>query len=704
MPDQPSRARRSPVIPNAATNLSMQSDRAAHILAVQELRQKRQATRATVAHKSQQTHETNATTTPEAGVDRQSRSDQANPAARLSLDPPSVPAGIAHLRKCSLSDEVDPVQLQLKELIERSQPCRPDYAYYAVVTRLFWLATKGELAWRYLPAGLRKLELQDVNLIVQDEDCLGDARNMIEDCLSKLVETKALDVHLGNTDDDDTDINHDSDLRAAFGETEQALLLHVVEGVVFPSATRLTLLQQVRLALSSHIGYSKRLIILAYALVLWPSLSFDVGVEALQQFQADFRQHPADRATVPVTQRGAVDADSHYINGSLKPLATLAGSYGRVPKVLNTNAARNHLSRARRHVAPALDDIQYVERNIDWFKDRVYDAIVTLPSDADELQQKQWAGFEHSFAQKRFSLRTVEAKSFMVVEAALDLHAHGCRFNETVDWGTRPATIDLDNGMTCAERLNHLIKHLVNKSLCEDLLSNEQALMRIVIAPHAVLSAQRDKDRKRRAEKAAPQSEPSKATSVDVTAPAKGTKRRAADNDGVDGVGVVEEDSRTKKTKGGTWAPSTSITTDPSRAPPTAGNEEAHSTQEQDTSQDDDTLGTTAMQTPGTTERSSIAPQKDAIAARTLTTIGATHTITRAEFVALQTTSAESLRTATRVRVSRNLAETGDAPGFSGDGEEESDSEDEELDDEDEYVPGNGGASHFGRHRKSGWM
>ncbi|KAK4544890.1 hypothetical protein LTR36_003794 [Oleoguttula mirabilis] len=332
------------------------------------------------------------------------------------------------------------------------KPCskgKPRFAYYAVVTCLLWLVTEGGLAWLYLLIRVRSVELQDVDAILRDEQCPEDARAMIQNCLNALVNTEPLDLRLSEVDDDDTDLDEDLEMGALVKEAEQALPKHVLESSVFTAASRRTQLPQVRLALASCIGYSKHLMILAYA------------------------------------------AKSHQLW-------------------------------------------------MTWFKDRIYDAIVSLPSDGDEDELRQWAEFQGSFAQKRLFLRTVEMKSFLVVEAALDLHAHGCRFDET-----------------------QIIKHLVHKRLCEDLLPNEPELMRIVIAPSAVLKSKEGKYTRehRRLANSRGRCAESNTTAAEVKTSSNSTKRNLTEYESADG-GSGGEGSPTKRTEGGAEPPSTLMSTE----------------------------------------------------------------------------------------------------------------------------------------------
>ncbi|KAK5135294.1 hypothetical protein LTR08_005397 [Meristemomyces frigidus] len=429
---------------------------------------------------------------------------------------------------------------QLKECVERARSGLAGAKYFTMIARMTWLATEGKVVWRYLLQRTRNHEMEEITTAAQDGNCPDDARQLLQDCHTALLGVEPFAVHVSDADDDETDLTAKPNLRNLVQEVEQTLFDHIVDCNVFADGDRPTLLRKVDCALTNHIGYTRHLKILAYALILWPNRSFAVESASLRRYSADFSKQ-SRRAKVPRLRdqgrgKGAadvVDGEEEAADGKNDeepPLAALNGTAGREPKILNLEHAYRYLGRSKRQIAPEDDDVEYVERNSDWFKDQIFNAIVTLPSDADEYQQRQWKCFEDSFEQARFSLNTIEAKSFEIVETAVDLHKNGCQFNETVDWGMKPGTSKDDNDMTCSERLEHVIVHLAHKVSCEEILLNEQHLIRFVVAPNAVLRSKtaNDANNRRRAEKSKLERKALEDAGITVSTPTSRKKRKTA--------------------------------------------------------------------------------------------------------------------------------------------------------------------------------
>ncbi|KAK6392916.1 hypothetical protein LTR65_002999 [Meristemomyces frigidus] len=486
---------------------------------------------------------------------------------------------------------------------------------YILAARFKAFATAMSTAWRYMSESIRDGEMKDALAAVDKTGCPADASASLRADIQQLLALDIVDVELTVDDKDDSDLAGENSLFELLEKTNGTLVDLLLSGDCYIPQPRQDLLNSVYTLLEAHVPFDEKIHTAALACIVWPDTDFDTDSDTLCQFIAAHKAHHGFVVTQSSRRSVESDGNGPSNNlpgresfeGMHKPCSKGKPRFAYYAVVtcllwLVTEGGLAWLYLLIRVRSVELQDVDAILRDeqcpedaramiqnclnalvntepldlrlsevddddtdldedlemgalvkeaeqalpkhratistdqsakshqlwMTWFKDRIYDAIVSLPSDGDEDELRQWAEFQGSFAQKRLFLRTVEMKSFLVVEAALDLHAHGCRFDET-----------------------QIIKHLVHKRLCEDLLPNEPELMRIVIAPSAVLKSKEGKYTRehRRLANSRGRCAESNTTAAEVKTSSNSTKRNLTEYESADG-GSGGEGSPTKRTEG----------------------------------------------------------------------------------------------------------------------------------------------------------
>ncbi|KAK4543585.1 hypothetical protein LTR36_005480 [Oleoguttula mirabilis] len=164
---------------------------------------------------------------------------------------------------------------------------------------------------------------------------------------------------------------------------------------------------------------------------------------------------------------------------------TLSGLAMYQQSMRSTEEATEHLKPPTRQVSPMADDIAYVRQTFEQCRQRVFDAMVTLPADADDWQKKQWVKVQSALEKGTITLACVEAASWVIVEEAVKVHERGVSLPKKDDLGLKSP---IDNNIRCSERMEAIIRILLqNKLVCLGVFDRHSILC-FVAAPKATFA------------------------------------------------------------------------------------------------------------------------------------------------------------------------------------------------------------------------
>ncbi|KAK5121771.1 hypothetical protein LTR85_004646 [Meristemomyces frigidus] len=163
----------------------------------------------------------------------------------------------------------------------------------------------------------------------------------------------------------------------------------------------------------------------------------------------------------------------------------LLGVSGYQSRIDGTHHAAVHLQPHSRQVRAEVDDSDHVRQHFDYYRERIFSAITTLPADADDWETKQWAKSQKAVKKGSHTLVDIEAASWLIAEEAIKVQENGVSLAQKHDLGLDSHA---DNGITCSERIGSVIRILLrNKLVCLD-VKDHHSILCFVAAPNATFA------------------------------------------------------------------------------------------------------------------------------------------------------------------------------------------------------------------------
>ncbi|KAK4544891.1 hypothetical protein LTR36_003795 [Oleoguttula mirabilis] len=353
---------------------------------------------------------------------------------------------------------------------------------FLCAARLEFLTTLGETHWRYQSDEQRQDIVTVADAFLANAGCPQEAANSVLSSIDKLEALKPVNCELSAEDENTAD---SAEHVALITDLTATLYRLVFEGQVYNNNRRHVLLDQIQQVLDLRVPLAIKTELVAAASTIWPHRKFEANSAAFAQFLDDQEEH--------LLINGVYDmpADGEISN-------TLPGVEDYISELVDSEAAEQVLNQAHRTVAPDQDDVEEVKAKHWYWKNRLYDALVSLPENPTEFLLKQWSDWVAKLDRK-YDLQKLDAISWMLFNAAVRLHESGCILQgDTSDWCEKD---ERDSGMQCSERLETMIESLAHKLICTDCL-NHQHLLRFVVAPHRVMKQKKMYDRSNGARKA----------------------------------------------------------------------------------------------------------------------------------------------------------------------------------------------------------
>lgn len=238
---------------------------------------------------------------------------------------------------------------------------------------------------------------------------------------------------------------------------------------MYPTSRQHQRLKQIDELLTLRIPFDVKVELAAMASVLWPSRKFTGASEVYNRFLAEHKEYVSE-ALFEIYGEGEVSA-------------LLPGVDEYVSEVIDSQMAEDVLNRPHRTVAADDDDVEEVKARKHYYKQLLFNAMVSFPQDTDEKQKEQWVTWRKNL-NRTYTLRQLHGICLKLVDDCTDIQEDGCILGgDQNDWCMKDKA---DRYMKCTERLKTLIKVLSYKLMCKDCL-NRQHRLRLVAAPNAVL-------------------------------------------------------------------------------------------------------------------------------------------------------------------------------------------------------------------------
>ncbi|KAK5135297.1 hypothetical protein LTR08_005400 [Meristemomyces frigidus] len=329
------------------------------------------------------------------------------------------------------------------------------------------------VSWQYMTEETRTGEIEVALTEADSPECPDAASASIRSTVDQLCELGAIQVELAAEDESDEDASTTSIPAKLVSETTGTLNDLTMSGMSYYNHRRHLLLNDVFTILEACVPFDHKIYIAAMAVMIWPTTDFTTKSAALNSFIAAHETYLASvMGEIPHADEEA-------------PLLGLSGMDDYTPSVYDNNTARAILERPHRKVAPKDDDVEYVQANWSFFKNRVFEAFGTLPRDASDFQQKQWRLWQDFLAKDKVNFESLDAMAWTIYQQCMKLHQEGCVLQGRDDWCSKNAD---DQDLTCSERLESIIQALGHKYAAIDCL-NRQQLLRLVAAPNEVVKS-----------------------------------------------------------------------------------------------------------------------------------------------------------------------------------------------------------------------